>query len=1036
MSQSDFSDPLDKLTESVFKNFEKSATQGYPDSNSAALASSAISVIGMMLSMNISAFLKSFFEIPSSRRQTIVRLLLCSCSCSNLLHGPSEFSLQISLFLYELLHVMLSSFHQCDILNEIVDFVQQDSYMLSPAVSLHWLRIFLEKCFVREECTTVESLLRASTRILCCIRKFMGIAKFNEDIRLFKLPSLFLLQSFILRLMPPTDVSSHPLARECVENFRAIFDVAAFPQDVTLSDASDDMKMNVLSPRPLTLLLKRPLCAQEDDACLELSQLVHEAAIRLPGFCSAIFETLLQHSESMLSSVEKLPSCSSSRIGSYHGILNLGCTCYFNSITQQLFMLPGFAASVIAAQVKAGAPQDSELDEESKVDVSKSAVSKPNGVACGVLEKFQELVISLRHGSVPVVHPKNFCDSFRFPDGSCILPDVQQDALEYFHILCDHLDNALKGGNDEKLLSRFFGGRSATQLICRGCPHRYERFEHFFTLQLTVFGNRSNSVMSALQDFVAGELLEGDNQYFCSQCNKKVDTVKRTVLADLPDTIILGLKRFDFNYDTMQRIKLNVDVPFSEDLDMSAFCRENLSDIPEGSEPVTKRDAGYYEYSLAGIVVHSGMADSGHYFSIIRDPKKKGLWHKFNDDIVTPIQNFDLKQYFGGHFSGKYVHTNAYILVYNRKVPIFNHQYNQITCLENAVEAVRATEKLSTQTMFLDTLRNKHMWNCFTLSMQKLFASSEDDTIEIAYMDLILKVNMCSALDSVESVESFLQPLEGSLRNAKKCSSILESCFARFDDIATIDSVMFQPVIDACSKRLHPLPLLFTHIMTQVTSAVNDSDISLCNFDEKVIHQNIVSKILKFYGNLSSRLFEFFPAENHLDVNPLTPPLALAVQYCLQQALEHGLDRICFRHLDLRALQSDESAEMSLFRTCLTAANYSHLCEEGSKLRSKRRAYLRVFVRDCRLLSCWNCLKLLKTCFVDQPFVSVQELLDQGAWSECFTTLFAPNFMIRFIYSDPVPITLHLNVLVMFYDVMTKMLPLVRFILFVLTFEG
>ena len=99
-------------------------------------------------------------------------------------------------------------------------------------------------------------------------------------------------------------------------------------------------------------------------------------------------------------------------------------------------------------------------------------------------------------------------------------------------------------------------------------------------MQLAVFSNRANSVLGALQEFVAGELLEGDNQYFCSECNKKVDTVKRTVLADLPDTIILGLKRFDFNYDTMQRVKLNVEVPFSHDLDMSPFCRENLGETP------------------------------------------------------------------------------------------------------------------------------------------------------------------------------------------------------------------------------------------------------------------------------------------------------------------------------------------------------------------------------------------------------------------------------------------------------------------------
>jgi ubiquitin C-terminal hydrolase len=379
-----------------------------------------------------------------------------------------------------------------------------------------------------------------------------------------KLPSLFAVQTFILRLLLPTEIERHPtLASEFIRHFRAIFEYA----------------------RPLSADLMRPLFSKVDGVCIELCQLVHEALLRFSDLSAAVFHTLIQRSESMLVFKNLSLTTTNSSFASFHGIINLGCTCYFNSITQQLFMIPGFAASVISAQVKIDA-----------------ATAESNTPARCILEEFQDLMINLRHGSDPVVHPKTFCDSFRFPDGSCILPDVQQDALEYFHILCDHLDNALKGSHDEKLLSRFFGGRSATQLLCKGCPHRYERFEHFFTLQLAVFSNRANSVLGALQEFVAGELLEGDNQYFCSECNKKVDTVKRTVLADLPDTIILGLKRFDFNYDTMQRVKLNVEVPFSHDLDMSPFCRENLGETPADSEPAIIREPGYYQYSLAGIV--------------------------------------------------------------------------------------------------------------------------------------------------------------------------------------------------------------------------------------------------------------------------------------------------------------------------------------------------------------------------------------------------------------------------------------------------
>jgi ubiquitin C-terminal hydrolase len=211
-----------------------------------------------------------------------------------------------------------------------------------------------------------------------------------------------------------------------------------------MTDASPDLRINVMFPRPLSADLMRPLCSKVDGVCIELCQLVHEALLRFSDLSAAVFHTLIQRSESMLVFKNLSLTTTNSSFASFHGIINLGCTCYFNSITQQLFMIPGFAASVISAQVKIDA-----------------ATAESNTPARCILEEFQDLMINLRHGSDPVVHPKTFCDSFRFPDGSCILPDVQQDALEYFHILCDHLDNALKGSHDEKLLSRFFGGRSA-----------------------------------------------------------------------------------------------------------------------------------------------------------------------------------------------------------------------------------------------------------------------------------------------------------------------------------------------------------------------------------------------------------------------------------------------------------------------------------------------------------------------------------------------------------------------------------------------
>ena len=48
----------------------------------------------------------------------------------------------------------------------------------------------------------------------------------------------------------------------------------------------------------------------------------------------------------------------------------------------------------------------------------------------------------------------------------------------------------------------------------------------------------------------------------------------------------------------------------------------------------------YFKYQLNGVVIHIGSADSGHYYSFIRDREKVNApedkkWYEFNDTQVT-----------------------------------------------------------------------------------------------------------------------------------------------------------------------------------------------------------------------------------------------------------------------------------------------------------------------------------------------------------------------------------------------------------------
>ena len=81
------------------------------------------------------------------------------------------------------------------------------------------------------------------------------------------------------------------------------------------------------------------------------------------------------------------------------------------------------------------------------------------------------------------------------------------------------------------------------------------------------------------------------------------------------------------------RYKLNDYFEFPFDLDMHKYSSAYLRDKSEASDS---------KYKLSGILVHSGSADAGHYYSFIKVGDK---WFEFNDkhvsefNIVNNIRN-------------------------------------------------------------------------------------------------------------------------------------------------------------------------------------------------------------------------------------------------------------------------------------------------------------------------------------------------------------------------------------------------------------
>lgn len=193
--------------------------------------------------------------------------------------------------------------------------------------------------------------------------------------------------------------------------------------------------------------------------------------------------------------------------------------------------------------------------------------------------------------------------------------------------------------------------------------------------------------------------MEGDNQVFCDRCKKNTDTVLRTAISALPNMLILSLKRFDLDFNTFETVKLNSRCAFGQTLNMKRYTLEGMEamgaegadggpdDMDTGTEDsATSQLADEdYEYKLAGVLVHAGVAQGGHYYSFIKDrsPGSEEKWYRFDDEDVTPFDPASIEvECFGGKVKKEtkwpngQVHTveseqyaNALMLFYEKVKP-------------------------------------------------------------------------------------------------------------------------------------------------------------------------------------------------------------------------------------------------------------------------------------------------------------------------------------------------------------------------------
>ncbi|KAJ3599696.1 hypothetical protein NHX12_033652, partial [Muraenolepis orangiensis] len=350
-----------------------------------------------------------------------------------------------------------------------------------------------------------------------------------------------------------------------------------------------------------------PKCNTASSRLAAYEVLVMLADSSLPNLRLITKELLSMHHQpdpSLSKEFDYLPPVDSRSVSGFVGLKNGGATCYMNAVFQQLYMQPGLPEAILSIE------DDTEQPDES--------------VFCQVQSLFGHLMES----KLQYYIPENFWKIFKMWNKELYVRE-QQDAYEFFTSLVDQLDEHLKKIGREQLFKNTFQGIFSDQKICKDCPHRYEREETFMALNLGVTSCQSLEI--SLDQFVRGEVLEGSNAYYCEKCKEKRTTVKRTCIKSLPSVLCIHLMRFGFDWESGRSIKYDEQIKFPWVLNMepytvSGMARQDCSgeagegrgDGTAGGSP-RKKVTISENYELVGVVVHSGQAHAGHYYSFIKD---------------------------------------------------------------------------------------------------------------------------------------------------------------------------------------------------------------------------------------------------------------------------------------------------------------------------------------------------------------------------------------------------------------------------------
>lgn len=326
------------------------------------------------------------------------------------------------------------------------------------------------------------------------------------------------------------------------------------------------------------------------------------------------------------------------------GLANVGNTCFINSTLQcisHIYELNDFLNNKTYQKRLNKIPESLLLIEWDKLRIlmySENCTIKPSGFINAI-----QKVAHLKDKDIFTGYAQNDLTEFMNFLFSCFHESIKREVdmnikgniknkTDKLAKKCYNMMKNMYKNEYSEFLKMFYG-------ICvseiKSLESNYENIipEPFFNIAVPI--DKHNTLNECLEHYTEKEILDNDNKILNDETGKKEKASKRIMFWNLPDILIISLKRFSNENKKNDKI---IKFPL-ENLDMSKY--------------VLGYDKNNYKYDLFGICNHIGGVHGGHYTAFVKNANN--FWYHFNDTNVSKININDLQT------------SNAYCFFYRKR---------------------------------------------------------------------------------------------------------------------------------------------------------------------------------------------------------------------------------------------------------------------------------------------------------------------------------------------------------------------------------